>query len=168
MAKFKIKAKRIRAPSAVDDDMSYGAPVAAWTPDQRSALGLAAAELSPAAFKTVVGGAARRLASACLRPRGDAAGRRGPCTGADAPVLRARGDAPRSERQRRVRRLRALDGGGRVQPLERADLRRAGLRERGAHVLHAGEPHRGVHLPEMCRKEVADEAPVPRRADRST
>ena len=54
MAKFETKAKRIRAPSAIDDEMSYGAPVA-WTPDQRSELAGAAAELSPAAFEIVVG-----------------------------------------------------------------------------------------------------------------
>ena len=54
MAKFETKAKRIRAPSAIDDEMSYGAPVA-WTPERRSALGIAAADLSPAAFETVVG-----------------------------------------------------------------------------------------------------------------
>jgi hypothetical protein len=35
--------------------MSYGAPVVAWTPERRTALAGAAAELSPTAFETVVG-----------------------------------------------------------------------------------------------------------------
>ena len=43
----------------------------------------------------------------------------------------------------------AKHGGGRVQPMECPDLRRARMWQRGAHVLHAREPHRGVHVPEM-------------------
>ena len=67
-----------------------------------------------------------------------------------------------------VRRLRAEHSGGRVQSVECADLRRARMWQRGPYVLYPGEPHRGVHLPEMRgegSEEIIDEAPVPRRAD---
>ena len=47
--------------------------------------------------------------------------------------------------------------------VECVDLRRAGVRQRGAHVLYPGEPHRGVHLPQMRgegSEEIIDEAPA--------
>ena len=60
---------------------------------------------------------------------------------ADAGAAHLRAAADPGTRQRGVRRLRPLDGGRHLQPLERSYLRRARVRQRGPHLLHPGEPY---------------------------